>query len=331
MAKPKKNGRSRKKGNRGEIKAQRQKPIKDRSAMTIEQLKKETISLDIKKSPQYINKVERIFEYVKEGAKAKEIFAIFLAENNNLTYEKFTEMVDDAHKLAEASIHLDREYTFQLHMNRYEKLYEEAMKMETHDGIPFNNRKHWNAKCMQYIAALNALQAKEKLLGLHDKSMVIEINNNKAFVVEKEEKRGLLPGYDLDKLTLEEQKELLTIIQEARTVPIEGIQRVTVKQTVIEINTQTGERNQYTKQTNIDNVEKVNIEDIEFEEMPNNVVKDFEKLPDKSEEEEIDLGSMRIEDLTEGKLENRKGKEVVNEVNNNLLEELRKRKLQKKK
>lgn len=277
---------------------------------------------------EYQQLVDRVYEHIREGMRSNEIFATLLVEDDTLTDVKFSQILKDAYELAEVSLQKDREYTFQLHMERYEKMYEEAIKMTNSWGQPLDPKKDWAVINARYIAALKQLEAKERLIGLHDKSLILELTEQRATVLEKEETRsGHILGYDLDKLTLEEQIELLQYIKDCRTVPVEGIQRVVIKKTVIEINTDTGERNVNYVSKNINEVNKVKIQDIEFEEMPDNVIDKFQAIEDVKEEEEIDNGSIHVEDLTNGLLEGeqKQGEDVVKSVQLNAVEQLKKK------
>lgn len=275
----------------------------------------------------YQKQVDRIYEYLRDGMASNEIYATFLSEDDKISEVQFSDMLTDAYKIAEVSLQKDREYVFQLHMDRYEKIYEESMKLTNSWGLPLDIKKDWQIIRARYISALTALEAKEKLIGLHDKSVVLEFNNQKAVVAEKEENRGnSLIGYSVEQLSLEEQVELLGYLKACRTVPIEGIQRVVIKRTIIEINPIDGTRNVNQSIINIDEVEKIKIQDIEYEEMPKNVVKDFKEIPDKEDEEENNMGSMIIEDLTKNtKKELKSGKDVAEAVNKNIISELKER------
>jgi len=263
---------------------------------------------------EYQEEIKHILELIKDGLAPGEIYATLLISDHELTDSAFNVMMRDAVTMAELAIYKDREYTFQLHMDRYEKMYHEAMKLEYDNGMPIDPIKGKAFMISRLIDATAQLQAKEKLIGLHDKSLTLELTQTQTTVVEKEETRGsIIPGYDIEQLKLEDQIELLSLIKEARTVPIEGIQRVVIKKTVIEINQ--GERSEY---------QKVETKDIEFEEMPDDVVSKFEKLPDKKKDEEPDMGTVAIEDLTGGQ----KGKSVdeIREImQNNALDELKKK------
>lgn len=238
---------------------------------------------------EYQEKVESIYECIKKGMRRAEIFATLCVTDHELTERGFLELMMYAEKYAENAIHRDRDYVFQLHMGRYEKIYEKALE-KADDGhrlfttIKGNKEKwaHWQSTVTNYQQALSALNHKEDLLGLHDKRVVLEFNDQKAIVVEKEENRGGdgVAGYCLDNLTLQEQIELLGLIKDARTIPIEGIQRVVVKTTTIEIDPETGQRKVGQLIQNIDQIQAV-----EFEEMPENVQKRMKIVP----EEELEM------------------------------------------
>lgn len=128
------------------------------------------------------------------------------------------------------------------------------------------------------------------MLGLHDRSMVLEFNDHRAVVVEQSdfEPGRHVAGFDLDKLTLKDTRQLLDLTQETRTVPIEGVQRVVIKTTKIELST----GNTITNTKMIDNIDTV---DIEFEEMPDRVVDRFKDITPEKETEEFKDGPKIID------------------------------------
>ena len=228
--------------------------------------------------PKYQELIEQTFKYLRQGMRSNEIFANLMIEDNSFTEAQFIELLKYTYQYADNALQKDREYLFQLHMDRYEKIYEQCMTMHDSWHRPLDPVKDWNVMLMKFKAALKALKAKEDLLGLHDKSMVLEFKDQQAIVVEQETLRGganKVGGFDLDLLTNKELEELVQLIGETRTVPIEGIQRVIVKQTKIEINTTTGSRsvNEVTQHT-----DQVETKDITYEEMPDNVVDSFEDV-----------------------------------------------------
>lgn len=271
---------------------------------------------------EYQQLIERTYELLKQGMSANEIQVTLVVEGHEEVEgdSAFRDLLARAFKFAAIELHKDREYTFQLHMDRYEKIYEQSMVMEDTWHRPLDKRKDWKLITMKYVNAINALKNKENLLGLHDKKLVLEFNENKAVVLEKKKNTGngdKLAGYDINKLTLEEKIELLSLIQEARTVPIEGIQRVVVKQIKIEINPDTGERVKSVKETKIDNTI-----DVEFEEMPNKIV---DKFIDTTPPEVVEEESGVIVHDSRPKVEGKELRDVTQQIQNNSLEQLRAR------
>lgn len=236
-------------------------------------------------TPEYQAKVEQVYQYLKDGMRSNEIYAMMLVDDEKMTETSFNTLLRYAFEYGENALHKDRDYVFQLHMDRYEDIYEKSIQMVDRYNNPLDVSKHWHIMTAKYVNALNALTSKEKLIGLHDKSVSLEFNEQKAELVEEPNNRGAI-GFDLEALTLSEQKELLELIKECRTVPIEGIQRVVIKKTVIEINTETGDRNVN---------QEVETHDIAFEEMPAPVVNKFEVIPDPEEEKEIEAGPVVID------------------------------------
>jgi hypothetical protein len=237
-------------------------------------------------TPEYQAKVEMVYDYIKKGVRSNEIYALMMMDDENLSETVFNQLRKDAYAYAENSLHKDRDYTFQLHMERYEDLFHKNMIMVNMYGQPLDIRQHWNIMVAKYGNALKALESKEKLLGMHDKSISLELNDQTATIVEKENDRGSIPGFDIEMLTLDEQKDLLSLIKECRTTPLEGVQRVVIKKTVIEINTETGERNK---------MEATETIDIGFEEMPAKVVDKFEKILDPEEVVQPEMGPIVID------------------------------------
>ncbi len=270
---------------------------------------------------EYQEKVYKIYECIKDGMASREIYATMLVEDSQLGEQQFAAMLRHAFDVAENSLQKDREYVFKLHMERYEDMYFKSMKMEDMWGKPLDhraNREHWPIMVAKLSNALKIMRSKEDLLGLHDKKVVLEFNDQKALVVDNDSDQGLkgeVPGYDLDELSLEEQLELLRLIQQTRTVPIEGIQRVVVKQLKIEINTETGERLQSMVTKNIDDVK-----DITFEEMPPNVLAETKTIVREEEYVEPE-GDIFIDQKPN--IRGRELSEVAGDINQRQLEKFR--------
>lgn len=241
-------------------------------------------------TPEYQALIERIYYYLKDGLRSNEIFAMLCVEDEQMTETKYMSLLSYAYAFAENAMLKDRELMFQMHMNRYEDIYEKAMSMQGfYRSITLDkkNPKDIQQIMTKYAQAMQSLKHKEDLIGLHDKKVVIEFNGEKATVVESEDLTGTsggVPGYNFDNLSLEEKIELLSLIKDIRTIPIEGVQRVVVKKTKIEIDLVTGNR-QIVQQTQ--NIDKIETHDVTYEEMPANVVSKFNNTEEKEPEPEI--------------------------------------------
>mgnify|MGYP001599055636 CR=1 FL=1 len=275
---------------------------------------------------QYQKKIEEVAQYIVEGLRSNEIYATLLVEDNSLTENRFKKLLQRAYAFAFSSLHKDREYIFELHMDRYEDLYNKSMYMfNDRYQTPLDPKKEWHLIVSRYVNEMKALKAKEDLIGLHDKSMVIEVNQGKAVVIEhdnREEKS--IAGYDLDALTDQEQIELLALIKDIRVVPIEGVQKVTIKRTVIEINTETLQREQRQETINIGHVEVR-----EFEDMPDDVVSKFENTLPVEEVKEPETGIILQDDVPKdiGKKDLR---QIQESINSTALDEFKKRLAERK-
>lgn len=215
-----------------------------------------------------------IYEKLLEGYNRQELVSHIIFNYPELkTVNSRNRAIQDAYEYAEVEAFKDKEYTFHTHIDRYERMYSDSLVMEDGWGRPLDPKEDWHIMVARYSNALKALKLKEQLLGLHDKNIAIEINNRTATIVTtKEETRGLFGGFDFDKLTLQEKKELLELLRLTRK-PIEGVLPVLIKEnhTTVMIN---GE------------VLNDNIEDIEYEELPQQVVTKFKKL--KPSQEQVD-------------------------------------------
>lgn len=284
--------------------------------------------IDTKK---YQKQVEQVYEYLKMGMEPNEILPALMVDDDEMTETRFIPLLRHAYVYADNTLHKNREYIFRLHMSRYEKIYRECMEMVDKSNRPLNPKtKDWSIMVGKYVGAMKALKSKEELLGLHDKSFVIEFNDHKAVVVNKEDNhRGLnVPGYDLSRLSLEEQIELLSLIKEIRTVPITGVQRVVIKRTVVQITE--GNMNMIEKKSRVDDVKTI---DIEFqEELPEDVVSKFKKIKPEPEPEIPKLSDNVVIDGRDEDVKkhvSKTGEEVVSNFNRNSVFEDLKKKLKK--
>jgi len=275
-------------------------------------------------TPEHYALAERVYHLIKDGLRTNEIFATLCVEDEQMTETKFMKLCVDAYKFFENSLLKDREYAFQTHMSRYEDIYQKCMAMEGFwHGMELDkkNPKDIQQIMTKYMHAIKALQYKEELLGLHDKKVVLEFNDDTATIVRNERDiyRGI-PGYNLDNLSLEEKVEMLKLIQEARTVPINGIQRVIIKQKKIEIDIESGNRKIVEE---IKKTDKTKTIDIEYEEMPLEVVgkfKDITPYPEviKEDPKFIDNRPKEIEQKTEQQLKDKLQENMMNKLRDKL-------------
>lgn len=263
--------------------------------------------------------MEEVYGYIKDGMKSNEIYAMLVVRDDKMNEGRFLHILRSAYDFAETALYKDRDYTFQLHMDRYEAMYEKSINMVDiwNRKLDPKNGAHWQTIVVKYIQAIEALQHKEKLLGLHDKKVVLEFNDNSATIVTKPETRGAegIAGYSFDKLTLDEKIELLSLIKDCRTVPLEGVQRVTIKKTVVEINPDTLERNV---------AEKVQTIDTTYEELPANVVKRMTNIKEKDIEEK----PLEIPDVIDSRgpvPKPKTAKELGDAIQNTIMDDLKKK------
>lgn len=229
--------------------------------------------------------IEEIFELLKMGGLPMAIYQHMLLDYPSLREGRFKELLEQAYRYAEVVLQKDREYLFMLHVNRYEELYKSCRELLDYSKRPLDPEKHRDVMVQKLRGAMRALKSKEDLLGLHDKKMVLELVDNQAFVLEQAEDShsagGMVAGIDLGKLDNEELAELLRLTQAARLTPLEGIQRVIIKQSKVTI-TAEGTPIVVEEATVIDDVKVIS----EFaEDLPDDVLAKLEALtrPDKED------------------------------------------------
>jgi len=233
--------------------------------------------------PVYQKHIEFIYEEMKRGRSLQQVHADLIIRDEYFTDKKaFAEALASAHKFGEAEMLKDREYTFLLHMEKYESIFQDSMYLKNEEGFPLDKKNEQDQKVIvtKMRDAMKALKSKEDLLGLHDKHTVIEITNQHAVVVNNSmsgQSSGLA-GHDFDKLSIEELDEFCKLIEESRTVPIEGVQRLTIIQSKY-VNNQMIKDESY-------------INDIEFEEVIDDAVpkalREFKTEPEVKKEEKPD-------------------------------------------
>lgn len=273
-------------------------------------------------TPEYYNLVKRVYQLLKEGLRTNEVFATLCVEDDAMTETKFIDLARDAYRYAENETLKERETVWQTHMARYENVYEKAMGMRSYyRDIPLdkNNPKDIEQIRVKCTQALAALQYKEELVGLHDKKVILEFKDGEATIIENEKDSGHgIPGYNLDNLSLDEQIELLAYIKEARIVPITGIQRVVIKTRKIEIDLQSGNRHLIEE---VQKIDKLNVRDVEFEEMPPEVISKFQDTTPKEVGPDIDPHIIDSRGTGENKF--MYAEDIQQKVQNKVLDELR--------
>lgn len=285
-------------------------------------------------TPEYQDQIKRVYELFKEGLRADEVYTMLCIEDDKMSEEQFNKLMAYAYKWAENESLKDRENAWQTHMARYENIYEKAMQMMSHyKNIPLDktNRNDIEQIRIRCTQAMDALKNKEELIGLHDKRVVLEFNDGEATIVDNNETGTYtgIPGYNLDNLSLAEKVELLALIKEARTTPQTGVQRVVVKTRTIQIDLQSGNRQLIEQRQNID---KLNVKDVEYEEMPPDVVSKFTNTREIVPEPEVDphIIDSRYKELPPNKTAQDTKDSIQNKVLEKLKEQLREKNERKK-
>lgn len=114
-----------------------------------------------------------------------------------------------APKIIQQQYDHERDYLVDIHCLRYEDLYQKTLDVDLTKVPPeFRN----SVLAESYVNAMETLIQKEKLLGYHHKTFKIQISN---YLQQKKQKQS--KKVNLDALSLNEQIELLSLINKAKS------------------------------------------------------------------------------------------------------------------
>jgi len=226
------------------------------------------------KIPQLVNDVAKMLgENLSKKDIAKELSKKI--PSNHVTINFVNKLVIDANKKATSQINRSMSYVFNLHVRRYEKIYQDCMDdiSDWRTRLEFKGR-HFKFIRSKILIGLKAMKAKEELLGMHSNAMEVNISSDSVSMKRKRShKEGLIP-YRVDNLSHDEKKELLKLIQKTKISPVEGVHPLIFKKVDFEA----------VKVLNVRGVGSTNTQDISFEELPPDKVSQFIKKESVEEE-----------------------------------------------
>lgn len=135
---------------------------------------------------------EQIREYIKTNLK-------------HLKDSNINSIITDANSIVRKDFDLERSYLLDVHLIRYEKLYNDNFKPDL-EYVPVGYRKA--VMCEHHITAMETLFQKEKLLGVHTKKFKLHANKS---VLQRAD-----TDFDFTKLTSNERLELFGYLNKAR-------------------------------------------------------------------------------------------------------------------
>ena len=170
-------------------------------------------------------RIEEVALMLENGTAPRECIN-FLVEKYEIHPKNARNHLTEVYKLAEANSHKEKDFVFSVHMERYEKIYASAM-WRIRTMVP-PEPDQYKPLTFTFREAMQALQAKEKLLGLHSKLVRIEITNTVA-TIEMDQVKGPIKGYDYKKLSIEELMEMSALFEKGRLAAVDGILPVKYK------------------------------------------------------------------------------------------------------
>ena len=173
-------------------------------------------------------RLRHMYNMLKDGFTSNDVITHY-REETRMTENAISTYMAEAMKLGEILAQKDKDYIFGLHMTRYEKTYKK--ELEQAEKIDLNDPNNWNWFIQKMKNCLSVLRAKEKLLGLHNKSVNIQFNNNVAHIEDTAQDQGSkLKGISIGRLTVDELIELRNLIEVARIKRIDGVFPTIIKE-----------------------------------------------------------------------------------------------------
>jgi hypothetical protein len=179
-------------------------------------LKKKYITNNGLSAIHHQDKVQEIVSLMRQKQTSIQLHS-YLKEKHNCSHDTTMRIMMDANSLVRHEFELDRKYIVDIHMMRYEQLYESNINPDL-EKVPPGYRKA--VLCEHYINAMETLFQKEKLLGIHTKKFKLKINSLKV-----NEHKGA--DFNMSSLSLKEQLEVISLLNKAK--PIEKLVRDVIK------------------------------------------------------------------------------------------------------
>jgi hypothetical protein len=161
-------------------------------------------------SEKNLSKVHEILSLMKKGKVTSEIRDIF-NEAHPESAKIFSMVSSSARKLLIKEFEQEKKHLIDQHILRYDSIYKSKLKDIETRVKAISPQFRFAFLDGEYSTALDSLQAKEKLLGLHTKTFKLEINN----YFEKKQTLNK-PEFDFTKLTLTEKIELRELIRKLK-------------------------------------------------------------------------------------------------------------------
>jgi hypothetical protein len=156
--------------------------------------------------------ISEITELYRQGKTLVEIRKEIQEKHPSLKNSDLQKYTSKAKQIIRDEFEEEKKYIVETHILRYNDIYDKNVNRKIN-----TNKEHIRKmlKTEFLSTALDALQAKEKLLGLHTKTFKIEINR---FFAQKNDINK--KQYDFTLLTFEEKKELKNLLNLAKIKPM---------------------------------------------------------------------------------------------------------------
>jgi len=183
--------------------------IKIKLTQTIKDFLHKLCDSKITTTSQVSNDVIKMY---KEGYKRSDIITVL--EERGYTSDYAATLIMNANTQIVQEFEENKDYLIGLHLRRYDSTHDKHISAAA-GLIGF---KHKYKRIEHYILAMDALIAKERLLGLHTKKYNIQLNN----FVNRDKVEADGEGYNFDKLTTKELIELIELMTATKLVKDDG-------------------------------------------------------------------------------------------------------------
>lgn len=152
--------------------------------------------------------IYQAIDLFKEGLNKSMVESILKEEDKRLSDSVLNLIIIEAKNIIDDEYSKQSETIIGLHLTRYDN---EINDLFNRDFSMLDIRSVRKVQVATWMSILDTMFQKEKLLGLHNKKLIVRFNQKNTTIVKSTNER-----YDLSKLTLQEKVDFLSLINKAK-------------------------------------------------------------------------------------------------------------------